>query len=687
LNALNQLGVVGNLSDAQLLDRFLARGEAVEVAFGALVARHGPMVLDVCFNVLRDPHDAQDAFQATFLVLASRARSIRRRESLAGWLYGVAHRVAVRSRANMIRRRMYEKRAAAMRSSREEARPESWPELHEEIARLPEKYREPVVLCYLEGLSTEATAHRLGCPHGTVLSRLARARARIRGGLIRRGWTCTMDLLIPEARRNAPAIIPWDLLEATMRASSGFAKRSASATIPASTEAVSLAREVLTTMMISKLKGLGAAALACTLTVGGMQTFGRQSAGPGETGPTAAAQPKADDLGTALMRSVDRLQAGLEESTRRNAELGEELLHIRKNLQVLRAGAIESASTPDEAVARIVKVLKHDPAQAVSQFVEVLKRYPPRHSSTEGARMQIYMMDLVAGGTTLIADEVMPGLTWCGAPTWSHDGRRIAFDASPGMEWQFSRLMLLEVREGRPAFKDLGPGNCTTFSPDDQRIAFLLNSGAAPGAQEGVWIMQADGTERRRADGFGAPFWSPDGHEFLVNSFPEPTVSTVINLETAKGGTLEVAGHRIFSWPRWAGPGMLVAVIGTGEEGEAIALLDVSKPTEAKIVEVLWKRGADLDLTPRWPLYWPESGRCFFVGVEEPNERKRATPRNRPILSGPAPGLRTLYSVKRGESGRAVRMETGGQDDKIGGLAFSPDGRYLLFGANRPERR
>src|SRR4051794_36227623 len=97
-NTLIHLGVAGNISDAQLLARFLAgSGEAAEAAFEVLVARHGPMVLDVCRNILRDHHNAQDAFQATFLVLASRAGSIRQRDSLAGWLLEVARRVAVRS--------------------------------------------------------------------------------------------------------------------------------------------------------------------------------------------------------------------------------------------------------------------------------------------------------------------------------------------------------------------------------------------------------------------------------------------------------------------------------------------------------------------------------------------------------------------------------------------------------------
>jgi len=130
------------------------------------------------------------------------------------------------------------------------------------------------------------------------------------------------------------------------------------------------------------------------------------------------------------------------------------------------------------------------------------------------------------------------------------------------------------------------------------------------------------------------------------------------------GGLLEVPGYHLFSWPSWAGSGTLVAAIGTEEEADTIALLDVSSPAEAKIIDVLWKRGEDLDVTPLWPVYRPETRRCFFVGLE--------------------PNKRTLYSVKRGESGRAKRVEPEGHNDKLGGLSFSPDGRYLLIGANRP---
>jgi len=254
LNTLNHLGVVGNLSDAQLLDRFLVwSGEAAEAAFEALVVRHGPMVLDVCRNVLRDPHDAQDAFQATFLVLASRAGSIRRRDALASWLLGVARRVAARSRADLARRRAYEGRAAEMRAPHEADRRESWPELHEEIGRLPERYRGPVVLCYLEGLSTEAAALRLGCPKGTVLSRLARARDKLRLGLTRRGVALPAAALTAVlSSRSASARISPSLCDITTRAAIHFAAGQA-ARDAISVSTMTLAQEVLRSMLFQKL--------------------------------------------------------------------------------------------------------------------------------------------------------------------------------------------------------------------------------------------------------------------------------------------------------------------------------------------------------------------------------------------------------------------------------------------------
>src|SRR5262249_53600989 len=136
LNSLSQIGVIGNLSDGQLLQRFLLEpDDASQAAFLALVHRHGPMVLRVCRQILGNRHDSEDAFQATFLVLARKAGSVRDCESVASWLHGVARRVSMRARAKIVGRGFHERRAAAMRGERLErgdGRPESWPEVQEE---------------------------------------------------------------------------------------------------------------------------------------------------------------------------------------------------------------------------------------------------------------------------------------------------------------------------------------------------------------------------------------------------------------------------------------------------------------------------------------------------------------------------------------------------------------------------
>src|SRR5262245_50327437 len=178
----------GGHTDALLLEGFLRRRE--EDAFTALVRRHGPMVLSVCRQVLRDRHDAEDAFQATFLVLVRRAGSIHQPERLGNWLYGVAYRVAARARAVAARRHQRERDGVDLQApapAGDAGGNDLRPILHEELDRLPEKYRVPVVLCYLEGLTNEEAARQLAWPVGTVKGRLARARDVLRGRLARRG--------------------------------------------------------------------------------------------------------------------------------------------------------------------------------------------------------------------------------------------------------------------------------------------------------------------------------------------------------------------------------------------------------------------------------------------------------------------------------------------------------------------
>ena len=177
--AFNQ-GTISGLSEGNLLERFVSHRD--EAAFSALVARHGPMVLGVCRRLLRDESDVDDAFQATFLVLVRRAGAIRRRELVGHWLFGVAHRVAVRARAVAARRHLHEPTGLEIEEMDSQAKchaDEAF-ELRmivgEELARLPETLRSPVVLCYLEGLTHDEAARKLHWPVGTVRSRMARAR-------------------------------------------------------------------------------------------------------------------------------------------------------------------------------------------------------------------------------------------------------------------------------------------------------------------------------------------------------------------------------------------------------------------------------------------------------------------------------------------------------------------------------
>src|SRR5262245_13339046 len=174
----------GAPTDGQLLARFVDSCD--EAAFTDLLRRHGPLVLSVCRRLARHEQDAEDAFQATFLVLVKKAGSVAGRDSVGGWLHGVAFRAALKAREATARRRERQ----ADEGPDVEAPPEEahdWQALHEELDRLPEKYREPLVLCYLEGRSRREAAARLCLPEGTLSSRLATARQMLGQRLVRRG--------------------------------------------------------------------------------------------------------------------------------------------------------------------------------------------------------------------------------------------------------------------------------------------------------------------------------------------------------------------------------------------------------------------------------------------------------------------------------------------------------------------
>ena len=295
IHALFAAGTVGGLADGQLLDRFAARdGEAAELAFAALVERHGPMVLRVCRGVLRDVHDAEDAFQATFLILARKAGSIRRRDALAPWLHGVAFHVASTARTAAARRRSHEMKAGQSRPQAMDG--SAWddlgPVVHEELARLPGHYRAAVVLCCLEGLTQQQAAQRLGWPLGTVQSRLARGRERLRIRLSRRvpapSAALPVALLSAEAERTA---VPAALANTTARLASGAAQALATGAVPVAV--ITLAEEVMRTMFLNKLKTTCVAALlAAGFIATGAAVSAYQDAGPDPADARAGAEVK-----------------------------------------------------------------------------------------------------------------------------------------------------------------------------------------------------------------------------------------------------------------------------------------------------------------------------------------------------------------------------------------------------------
>jgi RNA polymerase sigma factor (sigma-70 family) len=278
----------GGVTDADLLERFVTNQD--EAAFELLVWRHGPLVLGTCRRVLGNAHDAEDAFQATFFALARKAGSIGCRESVSGWLYKVAYRVALRARTTQARRQregpLHEEPAAP--TTLEPAELLAWrelqPVLDAQIDRLPEKYRTVFILCYLEGKTNEEAARELGCPKGTVLSRLSRARDHLRKWLGQRGVALAaapLALLSEQAHRLLEvspvlvhATVHLAILAPVGRLAAGLAQ----------SPAVELAESVLRDLQLTYWRRVGSLVALLILLAGGLAVSASSllSAGPPE---------------------------------------------------------------------------------------------------------------------------------------------------------------------------------------------------------------------------------------------------------------------------------------------------------------------------------------------------------------------------------------------------------------------
>jgi RNA polymerase sigma factor (sigma-70 family) len=279
------------LSDGQLLERYVAGRD--EAAFEALVRRHGPMVWGVARRVAGNGPDAEDAFQATFLVLVRKAASLRSRELVGNWLYGVAYRTALKARTAAARRRARERQVEEMPHP-EVGPDEAWsdlqPLLDRELERLPDKYRVPLVLCELEGRGRKEVARLLRLPEGTLSSRLATARRMLAARLTRRGLTLSAAALAAAlSRQAASAGVPRALVVSTVRVATTAARRLAAGAVPAGVFA--LTDGVMKGMLMRKLK-LTTALLLAAAALGVTTTAARQALArrPDDEGKKAPAQ-------------------------------------------------------------------------------------------------------------------------------------------------------------------------------------------------------------------------------------------------------------------------------------------------------------------------------------------------------------------------------------------------------------
>jgi RNA polymerase sigma factor (sigma-70 family) len=303
------------LTDADLWDRYVQ--ERDEAAFEALVRKHGPMVLGVCRRLLRHEQDAEDAFQATFLVLVRRAASVRSPRTLANWLYGVARRTALAARRSAATRRAKEAAVLPRAVTSDDPWDDLRPVLDQELGRLAEKYRIAVVLCDLEGKTRTEVARQLGWAEGTVASRLARGRGILAKRLARRGFAGT---LVAAALTGGavPACVPSSLVVSTVTAASSCAARIAAAGGMLSATLATLTEGGLQSMSLTRLKGAVAVLLVLgvvSLGAGGLMSRSR------------ATEPAARPAG-----GQDQKQANQDDLHDRVAELKQQLQQMQRKL-------------------------------------------------------------------------------------------------------------------------------------------------------------------------------------------------------------------------------------------------------------------------------------------------------------------------------------------------------------------
>jgi RNA polymerase sigma factor (sigma-70 family) len=636
------------VSDAQLLQRFVAGRD--EAAFELLVRRHERLVLGVCRRVLRDAHGAEDAFQATFLVLARKAAGVSARESLAGWLYRVAYRVALRARAGSAGRGRHETPTADLSAvpapddaDREAAWRELRPLLDREVSRLPEKYRVPVVLCYLESRTYEEAARQLGCSRGTVSTRLTRARELLRRRLARRGLALSgalLALLLTE--RTAAAAAPDGLVDVTVKASLPFAAgRSAAGLVSA--KVLTLTEGALNAMFLTKLKIVTGVLVAVTALGLGARVL---------TYVAAAGDPPAKGTGDDRTSPAAPRTSGLDQSVQEPTPV-----------------PTQEETRPEEKAAPWQ--VRSDIVGSKDELTSVKFSPDGRQLATAGLDGSVQLWD-VASAKELRRFET-------GAPVYSialsPDGKVLATGgggrdkAGMGKLWDLSTGAEVVQFEGRDdtgdpnkapvRFKDTArPATVTAvaFAPDGASLAY-----GTRGQFVAVWDIGPRRQRTTMAWPTGAVFcvaFAPNGEllaaaggaEFLDEG---NKVGGVTLFDAASGKAMTTLG----------GIRDTVTSVAFAPDGKTLASGGFDKAVRA------WDVGTGREV-------WRSEGHSRVV------RSVAFSPDGRILASGSFDGTVKLWDARTGKELATLQGPGGG----ILSVAFSPDGRMLASAGGEPGK-